>query len=422
MNGITVFLRELRFFLRQPFAIWVIVVAAGLSIFSVWSGLTEVDRQKATIERLLAADTEDRKAALEKETDFGGAAYYSFHLTYDPPTPLSFAALGERDVFPWKHRIRMLALEGQIYESDAANAELAQSGQFDFAFVLSVLTPLFLIILLHDQRASEKAAGRHDLLVATSGQGRNLWRSRTTVRVSLLGAALFLPFLVGALISGVETQLIGLVFLIALAQILFWTFLCLWASARPFSGPAIASGLLAAWVLTTFVIPAVGDAAVERSIPAPEGGDIILAQREAVNDAWDLPKQATMEPFIAQHPEWADYAKMERPFEWKWYYAFQQVGDQTVADMSKSRQMAVSARDDLAGRVAILSPASLTQRTLSGLANTDVKAALVYQQSVRDFHASLREFYYPLLFKEVSYKESAFADLPQYDPMAGSGR
>lgn len=421
MTETSTFVRELRFILKQPFAIWLIIAAAGLSTFSVWSGLSEVDQQNKVIEKLLVADAEDRTAAIAKESDFGGAAYYSFHLTYDPPSSLAFAALGERDVFPWKHRIRMLALEGQIYESDAANAELAQTGLFDFAFVLSVLTPLFLIVLLHDLRASEKAAGRHDLLVASSGNGSTLWPSRAMVRLSLLAIAILLPFLIGAMISGAGAQEVVFVVLITLAQIAFWSFVCVWASARPFSGPAIASGLLAFWVLSTFIVPAAGDALIRSAVPAPEGGDIILAQREAVNDAWDLPKEATMDPFVAAHPEWADYAEISRPFEWKWYYAFQQNGDQSVAEMSLARRQAVLARNKLAGWVAILSPSSLTQRALTRLAKTDVGAAQRYQQRVRDFHASLRAFYYPLMFTGASYDTGAFAKLPQYDPNSGTG-
>ena len=46
--------------------------------------------------------------------------------------------------------IKMLVLEGQIYESDAQNAELAQAGKIDFAFVISILAPLIVILLLHD--------------------------------------------------------------------------------------------------------------------------------------------------------------------------------------------------------------------------------------------------------------------------------
>jgi len=412
---LSAFNRELHFLNKQPFALAIIAVASALSAFSVWSGVNEVERQQQTIERLLVADAADRKAAIEKESDYGGAAYGSFHLTYDPPSNLAFAALGERDVSSWKHRIRMLALEGQIYESDTANAELAQLGRFDFAFVLSVLVPIFLIILLHDIRASERAAGRHDLLVATAGDGVSLWRTRAAVRILLLGVSVIIPFLIGAIVSGTDIISIFWVLSVATISILFWSIVSLVASARSYAGPTIASGLVAIWLLTTFVIPAVSDAFIEAIVPTPEGGDIILAQRETVNDAWDLPKKVTMDAFIKEHPEWADYADINRPFEWKWYYAFQQVGDQSVATISAERRGAIKLRDTLAGWFAILSPASLTDRALMGLADTDAKAAMKYQQRVRDYHATLRSYYYPLLFKDADYDVNILAKLPKYD-------
>ena len=51
-------------------------------------------------------------------------------------------------------------LEGQIYENDTTNPELAYLGHLDFAFVIAILTPLFLIMLLYDLRAVERTAGR----------------------------------------------------------------------------------------------------------------------------------------------------------------------------------------------------------------------------------------------------------------------
>ncbi|MEM9669176.1 MAG: DUF3526 domain-containing protein [Pseudomonadota bacterium] len=408
--------RELKFLFRQPAALAVIATVTLLATFAVWSGLQEADQQRATIERLLLADAEDRAAALAKESDYGGAAYYSFHLTYDPPPPLMFAALGERDVFPWKHRVRMLALEGQIYESDVGNAELAQAGRFDFALIISVLAPLFLIVLLHDQRASERVAGRHDLLVATAGTDSAPWRTRAAVRVGLLSLGLLVPFVMGAAISGAGAQLILSVLLVAILQILFWSVICLWAAARSFTGPAIASCLLAFWMLTTFVIPAIGEATINSAIPTPEGGDIMLTQRETVNDAWDLPKEETMEVFLEEHPEWIGDADIVNAFEWKWYYAFQQVGDQSVADLSEQRRRAILERDQAAGWLAFLSPSALTERALTRAAKTDVKAAMAYQDRVREFHASLREFFYPLLFEDNEYAESVFSNMPEYNP------
>jgi ABC-2 type transport system permease protein len=52
---------------------------------------------------------------------------------------------------------------------------------------------------------------------------------------------------------------------------------------------------------------AAGRAAIDRAVPLPSGADIIMTQREAVNDAWDLPKAATMDAFVEHHPQSAAY-------------------------------------------------------------------------------------------------------------------
>jgi len=69
-------------------------------------------------------------------------------------------------------------------------------------------------------------------------------------------------------------------------------------------------------------------------VPVPAGAELLLEQREKVNDAWDLPKEATMDPFVASHPQWKDGVAMKESFEWKWYYAFHQVGDESVKAVS----------------------------------------------------------------------------------------
>jgi ABC-2 type transport system permease protein len=194
--------RELRFMLRQKYIVVLLICTFLISGFSVFSGLSEVSQQQQTIERLKEADEVDRKEAQAKYDDPGSLAYYSFHLTYLPPSELAFAALGERDIYPWKHRIRMLALEGQIYESDAHNAELAQAGKIDFVFVLSALSPLLIILLFHDLFANERTSGRYDLLVSTAKSLFALWGARSIVLFVLVLLCLMLPFYIGAWVSG----------------------------------------------------------------------------------------------------------------------------------------------------------------------------------------------------------------------------
>jgi ABC-2 type transport system permease protein len=408
--------REAGLILSKKSTLWLLLAALLLSVFSVITGSLEVAQQRATIERLLAADQLDRQAVLEQQKDYGGVAYYSLHLTYAPPSELSFAAHGVRDVYPWKHRIRMLALEGQIYESDTENPELALAGRIDFVFVISVLAPLLVILLLHDLRASERAAGRLDLLIVTAHRPVVLWPLRATLLLIMLSLTLLVPFWLAALVQQVSLSLIMAVSLLCLVYLTCWALLCYWLAKRPLSASMLASSLLGIWLLTSFIVPAVANVVIDTSVHGPEGGDILMVQREAVNDAWDLPFSDTMDAFVATHPQWREHTQMHSLFEWKWYYAFQQVGDQQAQALSNQYRAAAERKYQLAGWVAMLSPATLMQRMLTRWAQTDAVAARVYEQRVRAFHAQLRHFYYPLLFNNPSFEPEVLNKRPEFIP------
>lgn len=410
--------REWQFMFRQKYIVALLACTLVISAFSIFSGLGEIAQQRQTIERLKSADSIDRAEAQHKYDDPGSLGYYSFHLTYLPPSELAFAALGERDIYPWKHRIRMLALEGQIYESDAQNAELAQAGKIDFVFVLSALSPLLIILLFHDLFASERTNGRYDLLVSTSKSAFALWGARGFVRFTSTFLCLMLPFFVGALVSNTTFTAVLLVTLVSLAYLGFWTALSVWWGKSSNSAPATASGLIGMWVLLAFIVPILGDLAIKHGVHSPKGGDIALTQREAVNDAWDLPKAATMDAFVATHPQFENYVGMQSEFEWKWYYAFQQVGDQKTAPLSQAYQQAAKKKYDLAGYISLLSPPMLIQRYLTRIANTDALAAFEYEQQIRVFHQQLREFYYPPLFIQPEFDKSLLENMPSFERVA----
>jgi len=418
MNLLSHLVRELQFLLRQRAVAGLLLLATLLSALSVATGLAEIAHQRATLERMISADQTDRDNAHLKAGDWGGAAYDSFHLTYLPPSDLAFAAIGQRDVTPWKHRIHMLALEGQIHAADTTNPELALAGRIDFAFIVSVLAPLFVILLLHDLRASERAAGRHDLLIATAGQPGALWRVRVGALMIMLALCLLLPFWVGAELAGTGIDKVLAVSLLVCAHLLFWAAMSYWAGARAAAGAVILTGLIGLWLLLAAILPAITKVAVERMILIPAGGDIVLTQREAVNDAWDLPKAVTMDAFITRHPEWADHTQVSRAFEWKWYYAFQQVGDQTAEPLSAAYREGIGDRDRAAALAALLSPPALVNRTFQALAGTDTQASLAYDASVRSFHARLRAWYYPRLFRDEPFDGAALSGLPVYEPGA----
>jgi ABC-2 type transport system permease protein len=397
---------------RSVWAWWLVVLC--LSVLAVSAGQSEVSRQKATIARLVEADRVERSAVLAAQNDWGSAAYHGFHLTFDPPSDFAFAALGRREDAAWKHRVRMLALEGQIHERDAGHPVLGLIGRFDFAFLAAYLLPLVLIVLIHDLRARERASGRHDLLVATAGSATRMWHLRAALRALGVFACAALPLGVAGALGGTAGSTLLLACASLMAYLLLWAVVCATLAAWRQAGEVILAALVGVWILLSVVVPAAGRMAIDRAVPIPSGAEIIMTQREAVNDAWDLPKAATMTAFVERHPQWAAYTAVERPFAWKWYFAFQQVGDQKAQALSAAYTEGRLERDRLAGWLAFIAPPALLQRSFQSLAQTDVRSSLAYEARVRAFHDSLREFYYPRLFRDEPFDRAALGDLPRF--------
>lgn len=408
-------LREARFLARDRGALLWIALAFLLSVAATGFGIAEVREQRATIAALLVEDARDRDNAIAQHEAWGDAAYVAFHLTYAPPSEFAFAAMGQRDTAPWLHRVRMLALESQIHEADTKNADFGLIGRFDFAFLAAAVAPLLLILLLHDLRAGERVAGRHALLVATAGKPSRLWLPRAALRFAGLALALLLPFWAGAIIEAAAPGKIAAGSGLVLGGLAIWWLIIEAVGRWQASPPVLLTALVGIWLALALLVPALSRAAIEATTPVPDGAEILMRHRDAVNDAWDLPKQATMDPFLARHPEWTPLGTVTKPFEWKWYYAFQQVGDQQVEPLAKAYRDGRLARERAAGIAAYLSPTSLVERGFERLASTDTLAMIAYEDRVRAFHAELRAFHYPLLFREPAYDPAVFASLPRYE-------
>ncbi len=403
--------REWWFFLRDRQAVATVVAAFLVAILVVGIGLRDVSLQHEEIASLQNSTLEDLRVTLAGQPDPGSAAYYGFRFVYDPPSGLAFAARGVRDQLPWKHRLRMLALEGQIYEHDSGNPELAQAGRIDFAFLVSVFAPLLIILMLHDVVDHERRANRLDLLAATAGNTRAPIRWRAGVRLMVLSIALVVPFVLAALWSGAAAVHVFQLGLATIVYVLLWGAVVTWVAGRIASAATSATALLGLWVALVLVVPLSAGAIAEQRIAVPEGGEILLNQREVVNRAWDLPEEVTMEAFVATHPEWTDYAETGDGFEWKWYYAFQQVGDQSVSELSGALRQGVRDRDAFMSSAAWISPPLMLDRMFTRLAQTDIASFQRYESCARDYHEYLRRAHYPMVFGAEPYDVDSLLSL-----------
>lgn len=408
---------ELRLLLRQRLTIIALIVLAMLTSAALAAGIAEVARQRAAIAAIPAAQAEDIAAVaayVDRTKDAGSAAYYSFHPTWDAPAPLAFAALGMRDVSPYILRVRALGLEAQIYDGDTFNPELALPGRFDFAFVLVFLAPLFVIALFHDLVSGEREAGRQRTLEALPHGGRALWWRRTALRLILLWAALGLPFAAAAVIEGVGFGTLVIVLASAFAYLLFWVGCAALVGRLRWSSVTNAATLAAAWLVLVLIVPTLANVVINAAVPVNQGAEIALAQREAVNHAWDIPREDTMRRFYANHPEWANSAALGPEFHYKWYLAFHQNGDEGVSGRVRAYRAGLESRDAAGRALGWALPSVGMQVLLTHLARTDLHAQLDYQDRIRAFHRRLRAFYYAYLFTDRPFGKADFDRAPRF--------
>ncbi|WHO40453.1 DUF3526 domain-containing protein [Sphingobium sp. AP49] len=419
------FTHELRLLLRSRMTVLALFMVSLLAAASVAAGMTEIARQRAAIAHIQPKQAQDAAAVAQwaaATKDPGNAAYYSFHATWDAPSPLAFAALGLRDVAPYILRVRALGLEAQLYDGETYNPELALPGRFDFSFVLIYLTPLFVIALFHDLISGEREAGRLRMLDALAGSGRRLWTRRVSLRGGLLFFTLVLPLMIGAILSHVPfVPLLVVLGLVAL-YLAFWIAVTLLIGRLGWNSVANATTLAGLWLVLTLVLPAIAHVAINRAIPVGEGVELTLAQRTAVNRAWDIPREETMRAFYTGHPEWKDSPPLTHAFHWKWYFAFHQVGDETVAPRAVAYRHGIEAREAAARSIGWMLPSVAVQALLARLADTDMQAQFSYQDRIRAFHARLRNFYYGYLFTDKPFGREDFEKAPTFSTILNPSR
>ena len=416
MNVLSELNREVGHLTKSRFVVLCLLATLVMSGLAVHSGQQEIMSQQSLIAELIDLDDDERELVRTAQSDWGGLAYASFHFVYNKPSSFAFAALGQRESEPWKHRIRALALEGQVYERDSGNPVLALVGSFDFAFFAGIVVPLLLIVLLHDLKSHERESRRLSLLVANSGSASSPFRVRALLISIFVALASGIPLIIGALSSGTSAAVLGAGLLALILNIGLWSCLCYLVANGEQASSNLLGRLLGCWVVLVIVVPTAGRLAIEYVVPVPSGANIQMTQREAVNDAWDLPKEVTMDAFVERHPQWASYSEINQPFEWKWYFAFQQVGDQTAESLSRAYDEGRSSRDHWGWLVAALSPPVLFERFYQALAETDMSAQLDYEANVRRFHRDLRQFYYPRLFLDEPFDSEQAVSVPVFEP------
>ena len=271
--------------------------------------------------------------------------YYLALPASQPSSRLSALASGRTEVETANLRIRLLALEGQLYEQETLNPRLAAAGRLDLALVLIALIPLFVIAVTYDIVSGERERGTWDM-ARLFARRRRLLGAKIGARAILVGGLVTALALAGASLTGIDGGgRAGWTAALIALHTLFWFALSLGVATGHRSSTANAMILVGAWVALTFLAPAVLSLANAVLHPVPEALELTVRQRQGYHEAWDLPPSETMEAFFKDYPEWSDQTVPEDEFTWAWYYAMNHRGDQAARDASRAYRDVLTRRD-----------------------------------------------------------------------------
>ncbi|RYD83232.1 MAG: DUF3526 domain-containing protein [Sphingobacteriales bacterium] len=404
-------------FIRSKSVIAALVLFLLAGITSIYIGKQFLKKQQAAVN----AVTHQQNEHIKKNTayipeDFGLLMYYLKFAYINQPAPIAALSIGQQDVNNSIQSLTIRGLEGQRYDTDLYNPYNLLMGNFDMSFLIIFLLPLLIIAFNFNVLSQEKEAGTWPLVSVQAAKPLNFIFQIMSIRFFTIVALLFVLLTAAKFIVGIPVNSAFIRYsVISLLYILFWFAVSFLIISFKKNTSVNALALLSSWVLFCLLIPAVINNYISSRYTVPEAYSTMVKQRDGYHTKWDKNKDSTMQAFFAYYPEYKNYV-WERPgFNYLWYYAMQQLGDNEAAPESKAMQQKLLQRQHASTRAGLFFPSVHTQLQLTSIAGTSLQHHLQYMDGTTTFHESVKKYFYGKIFSgEKVGNENWEQHVPQY--------
>lgn len=383
---------------RSVLAALLLFFAAG--VISIFIGKQFLSKQEAAIKSVTRFQQEhiERNTHFVKD-EFGLLMYYLKFAYINKPAPIAGLAIGQQDVNTTIQLITIRGLEAQRYDTDLYNPYNLMTGNFDLSFVIIFLLPLLIIALNYNLLSQEKESGTWFLVNTQAKDPLQFIGQKLSVRFGVVLSLLLSLLVLAKCIIAIPVDKVFVAYSVTaiLYSMVWFGISFLIVSLRKHTN-VNALLLLSVWVLFCLLVPGLVNNYITAKYAVPEAYSTFLKQRDGYHTKWDQNKDSTMQAFFKHYPEYKDHVWNKPGFNYQWYYAMQQLGDEEAAEDSKAMQQKLLKRVAVSSRAGLLSPVMYTQLQFSRIANTGMQHHLQYQESTAVFHKRLRRYFYPKIF------------------------
>jgi ABC-2 type transport system permease protein len=400
---------EFKLFFRSRSS-WIGIVVLLLTGFAgLYFGKTFIANQESVIEKAAVLQKKNTEHHVEHfGKDIGLVFFHNKFSMANSPDQWAAFSNGQRDVNPYLISVTMLALEGQLYDTEIANPVSMLLGNMDLSFVFIFLFPLVIIAFTYNLISEQKENGVWSILKSqTNRLFAVIWQKFVVSIITIFAVALLL-LIAGVIYLQLPVDIrLTAVFALVFLYLIFWFAASYFIISLGKSSNYNASALVALWVLMCIVIPASLNLILSQKYPVPEALQNVINQREGYHEKWDMPKENTMKPFFEHYPQLKKYPFPEdQTFSWFWYYGMQQMGDDQALESRMAIDKKLTARQRFTNVVAMFVPSIQTQLGVNELAGSDLQTHLEFQQAVRRYHEQIRLHFYPSIFLNKSIEST----------------
>jgi ABC-2 type transport system permease protein len=333
--------------------------------------------------------------------EIGQVLYYLRFSLVNPSSPITALSIGQRDVNPSVQSVTIRNLEGQKYDTDLANPANLLAGNLDFSFVLIYLFPLLIIVFTYNMLSEEKESQTWRLVRVQARNPLTMLGHKVLVRMGAVYLALVILLGYAAVVLSLPMDEAFVAFVVlALLYLAFWFALSYWVMSWQGSSSTNAVSLISFWVLLTIVCPALVNNYLIERYPVPEALSTAVENREGYHEKWDMDKKVTMDAFYTHYPQFRKYGVPEKQFDYLWYYAMQQMGDDDAREHADELWEKLEIRERFNRSIALFIPTIHTQLTANQLAKSGMLNHLKFLEGTTRFHEKLRLHFYPKIFEK----------------------
>ncbi|PWK22359.1 ABC-2 type transport system permease protein [Arcicella aurantiaca] len=375
-----------------------------VGFISIFVGQQFLDKQAKGVQdvRIFQREYINRNVKNHQD-DLGLLLYYLKFSLINSTLPISALSIGQRDVNSSIQSITIRGLEAQKYDADLNNPTNLLLGNIDFSFVLICLFPLLIIAFTYNIVSEEKESGTWKILVIQCKNYFFYILQLFFVRFLTVLFVLLVIFLMAKFVLAIPINSVLASFLtVSIFYICFWFVVCFWVVSLDKSSNFNALFLLSIWLILVIILPASINNYLVHKYPTPEALATTLKQRKSYHEKWDKDKRVSIERFFVHYPQYKKIIIPEGDFNWIWYYAMQQMGDDESVKEATELMKKLELRNSVSTNIAMFIPSVHLQIQLNELAQTGLSNQLNFLNETTKFHEKLRLYFYPKIFKNAS--------------------